>query len=331
MWPQILRIPLPLHLPIIGDQIVIYSYGLMLVIGFLAATQLARFLARRSGLDGEVFINAALWALISGIVGARLSHILENLSQFTRADRSLAANIAEMFNLQSGGLTYYGGFLLAFPTLLWYARRKKVPIRLGMDIVAPCLMIGLGFGRIGCFLNGCCYGAEAQVACSVCFPYHSNAYVDQYYRGRLAKPPPAELLTLDRNGKPRLRTPDEIASDPALAALAANQHSNPLHPAQLYSAVTAFLLAALLLAHFTVRTNAGQVFALMMMLEGLARFLLEMLRAEPAVLGGVFSLSMLLSAALAATGAVLWRWFARTPAPVTAAAGASPPAHRKGG
>jgi phosphatidylglycerol:prolipoprotein diacylglycerol transferase len=160
-----------------GLDIPIYSYGLMMVIGFICAIQLAKFLARRSGLDPELFVNAGLLALITGVVGARLSHVLENLSQYTTvtANRSAWDNFVDAINIRSGGLTYYGGFLLAFPTLVYYALKKKIPLRLGMDIVAPCIVIGLGFGRIGCFLNGCCYGDRCELPWAVTFPYHSFA------------------------------------------------------------------------------------------------------------------------------------------------------------
>src|SRR5947207_13155520 len=80
---DIFRIPLPFHLPVIGDQIVIHGFGLMLVIGFLCAMSLAKYLARKSGQDPEVFANAALLALFAGVLGARLSHVLENIDEFT--------------------------------------------------------------------------------------------------------------------------------------------------------------------------------------------------------------------------------------------------------
>src|SRR5262245_50327678 len=120
MLQDILRIPLPFHLPLIGDQIVIHGFGLMLVIGFLAAMSLAKFLARRSGLAAETFANATLLALFAGVLGARLSHVLENLNEFTDPRRSAFENLGNVFNITSGGLTYYGGFLLAFPTLVIY-------------------------------------------------------------------------------------------------------------------------------------------------------------------------------------------------------------------
>src|ERR1051326_1051127 len=156
MLPEILHIPIPSFLQsmVHASSIPIYSYGLMMVIGFLAAVQLAKFLSRRVGIDPEIFVNAALIALVAGVIGARLSHVLENLGDYTRADRSVWENFLNMINIRSGGLTFYGGLLLAFPIVVLYGIKKKVPIRRGMDVAAPCIVLGLAFGRIGCFLNG---------------------------------------------------------------------------------------------------------------------------------------------------------------------------------
>src|SRR5436305_15267448 len=74
------------HFNIAGHEIHLYTYGLMMIVGFFGAVYLARFLANRSGLDGEAFVNAGLIALVSGVIGARLSHVLENLQEFTRND-----------------------------------------------------------------------------------------------------------------------------------------------------------------------------------------------------------------------------------------------------
>src|SRR5678815_1463864 len=155
MYPELFRIP--------GIDMPVYGYGVMLVLGFFGGVALCKFFARRSGLDPEVFVNAALIALITGVIGSRASHVLENLGDFTRSDLSVWENVKNVFNMRSGGLTYYGGFLLATPCTILYGVYKKVPIRLGMDIIAPCLMVGLGFGRVGCFLNGCCNGSECSL------------------------------------------------------------------------------------------------------------------------------------------------------------------------
>lgn len=311
MLQELFRIP--------GLDLPIFGYGAMLVVGFLLAAYWAKFLAHRCGLDGEVFINAALLALVTGILGARLSHILENLSDYTRYD--FATNFKKAINLREGGLTYYGGFLLAFPTLVFYAVKKNLPLRLGMDIVAPCIMIGLGFGRVGCFLNGCCYGARCDAPYAVRFPYHSIPYNDQFDRGEVR--PPAELVGHTQKGKEIPLPPAKIASDAQLVALAKQQRSQPVHPAQLYSTITALLLAAMLTAYFTLPHAAGRVFALMLMLEGASRFLLEMLRTEPTRFGNL-TLSMTIGIGLTILGIVLWVLFgylARTH-PARALAGA---------
>lgn len=310
MLQELFRVP--------GLNLPVYSYGLMMVIGFLAAMELAKFLAKRAKINPELFVNAALIALVTGIVGARLSHVIENWRQYIDPTRSVAANFLDAINIRSGGLTYYGGFLLAFPTLVIYALKKKMPLRLSMDIVAPCLVIGLGFGRVGCFLNGCCYGDECKLPWAVQFPYQSFAYEEDVQLHRIT--PPRELLVPTADGDERLLTKDEIRSGEVNAhangglvvpvaanarALAVTQHSLPVHPAQLYSTFTAFLIAAIALCFITLHRTPGRAFALMLMLEGASRFVLEMLRVEPAVLGPM-SLSMVIGLGLAVLGVALW-------------------------
>ncbi|HEV7301817.1 MAG TPA: prolipoprotein diacylglyceryl transferase [Tepidisphaeraceae bacterium] len=305
MLQELFRIP--------GLDLPIFSYGLLMVIGFLCATQLAKFLARRTGFNGELFVNAGLIALLTGVVGARLSHVLENLPTYTDASRSVWANFTDAINIRSGGLTYYGGVLLGVPCTIAYGLWKKLPIRHGMDIMAPALMIGLAFGRIGCFMNGCCYGAQCELPWAVHFPYHSNAYVDQFKTDQLAVP--SELLITTPNG-PMLSPPERVQRDPLLRELARQQVANPVHPAQLYSAFTAFLLAGALLALFTLPHAQGSIFMLMLILEGSSRFVLELLRAEPAIADttfGGFSFSMIISLGLVIAGIIGWLAFRRMP------------------
>jgi phosphatidylglycerol---prolipoprotein diacylglyceryl transferase len=327
MLQELFRVP--------GINLPIWSFGLMLVIGFLAALQLAKFLARRCGLDPEVFVNAGLIALVAGVVGARLSHVLENVGQYTDPTRSFAANLFDAINIRNGGLTYYGGFLLAFPILVGYAIKKQLPLRLSMDLIAPCLMLGLAFGRVGCFLNGCCYGAQCELPWAVSFPYQSLPYQDQFYAGEVS--PPEELLVPLGENRARLVTREELKAGsvqpgqgqaelsfgPSALALARQQQSLPLHPAQLYSAITAFLIAGITLSYFTVPHLAGRGFALMLMLEGLTRYVLELLRTEPTVWGTSLTLSMWVGLGLAILGIALWVLFGKlTPqrAPVLSAA-----------
>jgi phosphatidylglycerol:prolipoprotein diacylglycerol transferase len=301
MLQELFRIPF-LDMPV-------YGYGLMMVVGFLLALELAKFLARRSGLDPETFVNAGLIALVAGVVGARLSHVLENWAEFT-ASPSAWENLKHMVNIRSGGLTFFGGLLLATPICLLYGWYKRVPLRVGMDIIAPCVMVGLAFGRVGCFLNGCCYGAECQAPWAVEYPYHSNAYIDQWRAGKIQAPP--DLVQADEEGRRSLLDPKLAARSPELSELARHEHSLAVHPAQLYSTFNALLIAAVLVAYYTIPHVPGRVFALMFILKGITRFLLEMLRVEPPVMhigGWGLSISMVISLGLVAAGIVLWYVF----------------------
>lgn len=299
MLQELFRIP--------GTEIAINGFSVALIIGFLCASQLAKFLARRSGMNAELFLNAGMIALLSGIVGARLSHVLENWATYTDPTRSAWANFTDAINIRSGGLTYYGGFLLGTVCTIGYGLWKKLPIRHGMDLMAPALMVGLAFGRIGCFLNGCCYGAQCELPWAVHFPYYSSAYVDQYEADQLDAP--AALKSQTPDGRLVLTPPGLLESDPLKRQLASQQHSLPVHPAQLYSAFTAFLLAAVLVALFTLPHAQGSLFMLMLVLEGSSRFVLELLRAEPAVAESAFgglSISMIISLGLVCAGILGW-------------------------
>jgi len=154
----------------------IYGYGLMLVLGFLVATWLAQWRAKRMGEDPEAVTRVALLALIGGVVGARLAYVVENWSRFRRS----ADPVFEIFDISSGGLIYYGGLLLATGLVIGYVRIRKLPVRRFIDIVAPSIMIGLAFGRAGCLLNGCCYGARCrpEFALAARFPMYSRPLVN---------------------------------------------------------------------------------------------------------------------------------------------------------
>ena len=221
------------RIPLLGWPV--YGYGLMLVVGFLAAIEAGRYMARRCGIDPDFFSNAALLALVFGVAGARLSHVLENLDLYTDPRNSALTNLWNAANISSGGLTFYGGFLLATPALIWYGRYSRVPIRRGMDVIAVCLMIGLGFGRIGCFLNGCCFGGVCTVPWAVTFPYASLPYETDYANG-LVHPPEGLLDRAHRlpgTRLPALVDKRAAAADPRLAPLAAAQRSDarPSRPA----------------------------------------------------------------------------------------------------
>ena len=298
MFPELFRIPF------IGYPV--HSYGLMLVLGLICAIELMKFLARRSQLNPEHFANAAVLALVSGLIGARIAYVVQFHTEFSGG--TFAENAWNAINLTSGGLVYYGGFLLAFPTLVVYAIWKKIPLLRGMDIVAPSLMIGLAFGRVGCFLNGCCYGQPCDLnsPIAVSFPYDSPAYQDDYHAGRVQ--PPEALYQFDAVRKvERLMTREQIRQqrDTAILQAAARERSRPVLNTQLISTLTASLIALAAFAFFTLGRTPGRGFATMMMLEGVSRFLIEGLRVEPTVLGPL-TLSQLIGLGVALAGVTLW-------------------------
>jgi phosphatidylglycerol:prolipoprotein diacylglycerol transferase len=300
MFPELFRIPF-LNYPV-------HSYGLMLVIGLLCAIELAKFLAKRSGLNPDHFANAAILALVSGLVGARIAYVIQFHNEFTGG--TFAENAWNAINLTSGGLVYYGGFLLAFPTLVAYAIWTRIPLLRGMDIIAPCLMIGLAFGRVGCFLNGCCWGQHADLPSplAVQFPYYSPPYLDDYEHSKVSPPPALYREDLMHNTT-KLIPAQQVKADAALASLAAQQKSRPVINTQLISTVTALLIAAVATAFFTLGKTPGRGFGLMMILEGMTRFLIEGLRVEPSVLsvGQVhLTLSQLIGLGVALGGVTLW-------------------------
>lgn len=324
MLQELFRIP--------GLDWPVYGYGLMLVLGVYAAIELGRYLANRIGLDGDRFVTMGLLALAAGVFGARLSHVLENLGDYTNPERSVWQNLRAAANLSSGGLTFYGGFMAAVPVIWLYLRWRKLPVRLSGDIVAPCLMLGLAFGRVGCLLNGCCWGQVCdpdQVPWAITFPYDSPPYNEQYSKFQL-EPPPSPLwvensyLFNSETGEtiPELKSKKEISGDAALSQLARRSRSLPVHPAQIYCILTALLIMAICLAYLGLRRSTGQVFALMLILYGIGRFTVETLRVEPVVkLFGWnpgFSYSMWVSILAFAAGVGLWLAFQRfyQPAPV---------------
>ncbi|MBI3990796.1 MAG: prolipoprotein diacylglyceryl transferase [Candidatus Omnitrophica bacterium] len=158
MHPVILKI----------EHIAIYSYGLMLSIGFLVAVYMAIRTARKEGVSQNLIMDMALWGLISGLIGARLLYVFLNFSYYAR-------NPLEILMLTHGGLVFYGGFLTGAAGALLFLKRKGANIGLITDIVAPYIPLGQAFGRIGCYLNGCCYGKVTAHRISVIFPLDSVA------------------------------------------------------------------------------------------------------------------------------------------------------------
>jgi phosphatidylglycerol---prolipoprotein diacylglyceryl transferase len=140
-----------------------YSYGVMLALAVLLCTFLLGRDARQHNISREVIFDLVFWCVLWGIVGARIFYIFLNIPYFM-------SNPLEIPMLQKGGLAFQGGFLGGALAGVWFIRNKKLPLRLLLDLSAPYLALGQAIGRVGCFLNGCCYGRP--VDWGLYFPVH---------------------------------------------------------------------------------------------------------------------------------------------------------------
>ena len=143
--------------------ITLYSYGLLLAMGFFAAVGLAEKRARQRGLDPGTIQNLCLVCLVAGILGARITYVLLFWESF-RSDP------LEILKLHHGGLVFYGGLVAGTIAGIWYMRRAKLLVLETVDLVIPSLVVGHAIGRIGCFMNGCCRGKPTTVPWAVAFP-----------------------------------------------------------------------------------------------------------------------------------------------------------------
>ena len=140
-------------------------YGVMMALAFLAGLWTATRRARIANVSGETIADVTLWLLIGSIVGARFVYVTTYWQQ-----EFANQPFSEIFMLQHGGLVYYGGLIGATVAGFVYLTWKKLPVWNIADILAPSIALGSVFGRIGCLLNGCCYGRACDLPWAIHFP-----------------------------------------------------------------------------------------------------------------------------------------------------------------
>lgn len=210
MLPVLFRIP-GLNIPVPG-------YGFMLMLGFLLGIMWAVRRGMKSGADPDVILNCGFIALIAGVIGCRVMYVVHYWDKFTVYE-DMGRRIFAIIDVRQGGLEFYGGFILTALCILIYLRFWGHSVRWYLDIMAPSAALGLAFGRVGCFLNGCCWGAVCTMPWAVQFPYGSNAQYIQF----VDKAPGATLppeLTVSIGGKQPAVIPlaDFSADEAKLAA-----------------------------------------------------------------------------------------------------------------
>jgi phosphatidylglycerol:prolipoprotein diacylglycerol transferase len=278
----------PYHESRIGDEfpqsLPVYGYGFMLFLGFCAAAFVATRLARHVGIRTEFIWDVGIWGLLAGVVGGRLFYLIQYREKVF-AGKSGMELLAVPFQLQEGGLVLLGGLLGGSAMFIGYCLYRKVSPLLMADVAVPAFFVALAFGRMGCLMNGCCYGDRCELPIAITFPLGSVPDTALVHRGFV--PPDAPWVM-------------------------------PLQPSQIYSSINALILATVTATYFRYRHRDGAVLALGWLLYPVSRFLIEFIRGdEMGQLGTSFTISQLVSAALFAAGLVFLAWLSRRPQKVT--------------
>jgi phosphatidylglycerol:prolipoprotein diacylglycerol transferase len=165
LFPEIVKI----------GPIAIRSYGLMLAISFFIGIYYVYRYCKKNDIKFEPYLTVAYIMVIAGIVGARLAYVLFHLGEF-QDDWLRSINPFGSTQFGIAGLNLYGGIILAVFFSFLYLRAKKLSTLATFDIIAPTVGLGLIFTRIGCFLNGCCFGTPTDMPWGVVFPEGSIPY-----------------------------------------------------------------------------------------------------------------------------------------------------------
>src|SRR5947209_889619 len=145
----------------------------MIAVAFLAGLWTASRRARREGISSEKIFDAGPWLILGTIVGARAWYVATYWDLVMQTPLFPQAPWTEIFMVQRGGLVFYGGLIGASLAGILYARRKHIPLWKFADILAPSIALGYVFGRIGCLLNGCCFGRVCELPWAIRFPNQS--------------------------------------------------------------------------------------------------------------------------------------------------------------
>lgn len=230
--------------------------------------------------------------LLFAFVGCRAWYLWQNYEAYDW----------RVFKEWQSGFVWYGGLALGVPAGVLYAKMRGAPIAQVCDVTAPNIMLGLGFGRIGCFLNGCCYGSVVKkFFLAVRYPKH----------------PIDTIAGLFSSNPARAKTVTSPWSDQYDAKLITDEatHTLPLHPAQLYETAACFAMFFFLSWFWkNKRKHHGETILLMVVVYGIWRFFVEYLRSDPGretfgLLGMTYSQTLAVISVLVSS---VWFYFIRT-------------------
>ncbi len=221
----------------------VYSYGVMIVIAYFLGLWIVKRETNRSGLDSAEAENISFVLVICGVLGARIWYVWEHWIDY-------APHPYDAFKVWEGGLVFYGGAIAAIIGTYIYIKWKKIPfLRMG-DAFAPGLALAIGVGRIGCFLNGCCYGKLTHSWIGVKYPVGHYPYY-----------PPAYIQQLK----------DGLISHTAT-------HSLPVIPTQPISTVDLLVIFGILMYLRKRKPFSGFLLYLFLLLYGVHRFFIDFFR-----------------------------------------------------
>ena len=255
----------------------VYGYGLMLALGFIAGSFLLVSEFKRRTLDANIANNITLIALIAGVAGSKILYLIENWSAFVLDPAGMAFN--------PGGLTFYGGFLLAAFSIYIYGRKKGIPFFTIGDAIAPGMMLGYGIARLGCHLAG-----DGDYGFPTTLPWGTN-YSNGTYPPSVAFKDFPEITS---------RFPGGIVPN-----------NIPCHPTPVYEFIICALMCWFLWCMRKRTTPVGKLFMIYLMLAGIERFAIEFLRPNPRIMLGL-SEAQLIALILLAIGMFGWWKFTTT-------------------
>lgn len=231
------------NIDLFGQQLAVSTYGLLVAIGVMGGIYLGYRNAKRMGLNTDDYLDLTFWGLVVALASSRAMFVLTNLERFS-------GNYWKVFAIWEGGLVFYGGVIGAVVFGLYMMWRRKLPFMRSADVIAPILSIGHAFGRLGCYMAGCCWGKACPKPVGVQFGRESVVY---------------ENLAARR----------EI--DPALSVTTPS-----LHPVQLYEALGEVVIFAVLLHLATRKRFDGMIFFTYLVLYAALRSATELFRGDAA-------------------------------------------------
>jgi phosphatidylglycerol:prolipoprotein diacylglycerol transferase len=146
--------------------VTVYSYGTILALAFILSLFLTVKRAHSVGVSKQTVYDLGIWLILGGLLGARIAYVLLHWDEFR-------GRLIEIIMIQKGGLAFYGSFIGGALFLWIFLKRKKLSFLKFADFMIPVVALAHGIGRVGCFLNGCCYGKPTECAWGVNFPVGS--------------------------------------------------------------------------------------------------------------------------------------------------------------